>query len=154
VLGREQDRVGEAELVDLVQEVLLAGVVRLVGAHHHRPPGAPEHQCDVPVERGQALANVDEQHDRLRLLDRDLSLRLDGGARGVVGAFQVQPGGVDHRDLAPSPFAHAVEPVARQAGRGVDDRLAPAQQAVEKRGFADVGAPDDRNDGACHETPI
>src|SRR5439155_8145730 len=55
-----------------------------------------------------------------------------------------------HRELASAPLGDAVEPVARQARFGVDDRLALSDDAVEQRRFADVRAADDGHDGPAH----
>ena len=84
------------------------------------------------------------------LVDRDLGLGLDRRARLVLGGVQVEAGRVDDRELAPAPLGDPVEPVARQPRLRVDDRLAPAEDAVEQRRFADVGATDDGDDGSRH----
>ena len=153
MLGGDEQHLLEAELEDLVPEVLLARDVGLVGGHDHGPPGAPQELGDVAVDRGQALADVEQEDDRARLFDRDPGLGFDVGlAELPLGrpAVQLQPGRVDDRELMAKPLADAVEAVAGKARGGVDDRLPPADQAVEERGLANVGPADDGDDWAGH----
>jgi hypothetical protein len=50
---------------------------------------------------------------------------------------------VDNHERLPQPFALAVEAVARDARRVLHDCHALPYQAVEQRGFADIGASND-----------
>ena len=53
--------------------------------------------------------------------------------------FKQQAGRIHNRELPTIPLAIAVQPVASSAGDIFDDRLALADQPVEKSRFADVG---------------
>jgi len=81
VLGRDERRLGEAEFEDLVGEVLFAWRVRLVGGDDHSPARASQQLGDLAVDRREPLADVEQQDDDLRLVDRDLRLSLDGALR-------------------------------------------------------------------------
>src|SRR5689334_3994262 len=131
-------------------EMALAWRVGLVGDHDDAPPGPAQHLGDVAVDRGQALADVEQQHDHVGLVDRDARLRLDGRARRVVGGFEVEPRRVDHAELAAAPLRDAVQAVAGETGLRVDDRLALTDQAVEEGRLSDIRATDDRDNGPCH----
>src|ERR1700752_5088785 len=128
----------------------LAGRVSLVGDDDDAALGPPEQLGDVAIDRCQPLADVEEQHDLIGLVDRDARLCLDRCARRVVRGFEVEPRGVDHAELTAAPLGDAVEAVARQAGLRVDDRLALTDQTVEEGRLAAVRAADDRDDGPCH----
>ena len=153
VLGRQQRGLLEAELEDLVREVALARRVRLVRRDDHLAAGTSEQLRDFSVNWGQALPDVEQEDDGVGLVDRDLRLRLDRGLGRILVRVQIEPGRVDHGELPP-PVRDAVEPVAREARLRVDDRLAPAEDAVEQRRFADVGAADDGDDRARHASSV
>ncbi len=114
MLGRDQRRLVEPKLQQFVRKVALMRRVGLVRRHHDRPPRPAQQLRDVTIDRGQALADVEQQDDHVGLVDRDPRLRLDGGARRVLGVIEVQPGRVDDGELAAPPFGDAVEPIPRQ----------------------------------------
>ena len=151
VLGRKEGRLGKAQLEDLVGEVALARRVRLVRGDDDLPPGAAKQLRDLAIDRGQPLADVEQQDDHLRLVDRDAGLGLDGPLGRILGTVQVEAGSVHHGEFAPAPVGDAVKPVARQAGLRIHDGLAPAEDAVEQGRLADVRPADDGNDGARHD---
>ncbi len=126
--------------------------VGLVGGHDNTLPRAPEQLGDLAVDRRQALPDVEQEDDDLGLVDRNFGLGLDGRLRLVFGAVKVESRGVDHGELAAAPVGDPVQAVAGQPGLGIDDGLAPAQDAVEQRGLADIGAADDGDDGARHRS--
>ncbi len=113
-------------------------------------PGAAQELRDLAVHGREALPDVEQQDDDLRLVDRDPGLRLDGRLGRIFRTVEVKPGGVDHRELAAAPVCDAIQPVARQAGLRVDDGFPPAQDAVEQGRLAHVGPADDGDDGARH----
>jgi hypothetical protein len=153
VLGGDHQDLLEAKLEYLVPEMLLARDVGLVRRDDHRSPRPAEQLGDVTVDRRQTLPDVEQEDDGICFLDGDPGLCLDVGLAEFPvrrSAVELQPGGVDHRELASQPLADAVEAVTRQAGGRVHDRLSPADQSVEERGLADVGPADDGDDGAGH----
>src|ERR1700680_2494845 len=114
------------------------------------PPRTAQEARDLPVDRGQTLSNVEQQHDHLGLVDGDLGLRLDRGARFVLGGIEVETRGVDDGELTAAPFGHAIKSIAGESGLRIHDGLSPTQDAIEKSRFAHVGATDYSNDGARH----
>src|SRR5581483_387373 len=150
MLRREQAGLVEAELEQLMREVAFRVRVGLVRGDDDYASGPAQQARDVAVDRRETLADVEHEQDELRLVDRYARLRLDRRARLVLRRVEVQPGGVDHRELAAAPLGDAVQAVAGQPGGGVDDRLAIAEQAVEERRLADVGAANDGDDRPGH----
>jgi hypothetical protein len=127
----------------------LAWRVRFVRCHYDLAPRSAEQPRDVPIDRSEPLPDVEQQDDDLGLIDRDLGLSLDGGARFILGRVEVQAGRVDDSELSPTPLDDAkADPVSAPIGV---DRLAPAEHAIEKGRLPDIGAADDRDDGARHD---
>src|SRR5207245_3397113 len=69
--------------------------------------------------------------------------------QGFLGR-RIEATGVDHRGLPALEADVSVEPVPRHAGRVADERLAPADQAIEEGALADVRTTDDGDDRANH----
>ena len=67
----------------------------------------------------------------------------------LSGADFFEPGGIDHGEIEIAEPALAFAPVTRDAWAVVDQRDAPADQPVEQRRLADIGAADD-GDGEAH----
>jgi hypothetical protein len=65
-----------------------------------------------------------------------------------VGVFEARR--IDDREGQVGKARLALPPVARDTRPVVDQRLTPSDQPVEKRGLADVRAPDDC-DGEAHD---
>ncbi len=116
--------------------------VDLVGGDEHRLARPAQHARDVLVDGGDALHRVDDEHDQVGLVDGAQGLRAhrlqDPVGRGI------EPAGVDDAEVRTVPVALAVATVARHAGHVLDQRRAPADEPVEQRRLADVGAPDQR----------
>ena len=150
MLGGDQRRLIEAQREQLVRKVALVGRVGLVRGEDHAAPRFAEELGDVAVDRSQALAGVHQEDDDVGLVDGDSRLGLDGGPRRILCGIEVEPGRVDHRELAAAPFGDAIQAIPRQPGLSVDDRLSLADQPVEEGRLADVRPADDRDDGPGH----
>ena len=74
-------------------------------------------------------------------VDRDLGLR--GDPLGEAAGVGVPAAGVDDGERAAVPVGVVGHPVAGHAGHVLDDRLAAADDPVDQRRLADVGAADD-----------
>ena len=107
---------------------------------------AAEELGGLLVGRREAGGGVDEEQDHVGLADREPGLLLDLQL-DLVGRVDLEAAGVDDDEPPPVPVGVAVHPVARRAGPVLDDRLAAADEAVEQRGLAHVGAADDGDDG-------
>ena len=107
---------------------------------------APQPAGDFLVERGQPLARVDQEQGDVGLAHRRLGLGAHpaGQARRVL---VLEPGGVHHPEFQAEQLPFALAPVAGHAGPVVDQREALADEAVEQRRFADIGAADDGDGG-------
>ena len=150
--------VAEPELVKLGRLRFQVGKIALVGQEYHRLVDAPQTLGDFLIERHRTRANVnDEKHD-LSAIDAGLNLVFDFLGK-VLRIFDADAAGIDDLEIAfaltpiPSPSGRGVgvraglgeriEPITRDAGRGIDDGDAPARQPVEERRFADIGPADD-----------
>ncbi len=149
VLGGNGHRIAEAQAIEIREPRLLGRGVHLVRRQHDGAVASPEDPCDLEVERRRPDARVDDEHDEIRLLDREEHLAADALDQGLLGRG-IEAAGVDHGRLPPLEAHAAVEPIARHAGRVTDERLASADETVEERRLADVRAPDDRDDRTDH----
>src|SRR5579859_1211360 len=152
MLSRDQERFVKAQLEHLMREMALARTVRLVGGHEHATSRLTQHQGDLTVDWRQTLPNIEEQHDCVRLLDGNFGLSAHRRLRLVVIPNTGKPRCVHHREFASVPGGDSVEAVARQSGLWIHDRLAPTDDAVEKRGLPHVWPPDDGHDRSRHLT--
>ena len=98
----------------------------------------------MPVGRGQTLARVDHQQRDIGLVERARGLRPHA-ADQRVGRRLLEAGRVDQPEAQIGDAALALAPVAGHPRQVVDQRQLPADQPVEQRRLADIGAPDDRN---------
>ena len=93
----------------------------------------------------EALAGVDDHQHRIRFLDGGEGLARHLRIDAVLVAADTT--GVDHHE---APAAHArltVLAVAGQPGKIGDQRIPAAGKLVEQGGFADIGAPDQGDNG-------
>ena len=133
-----RDRLAQVERIELDRVVRALFVIGLVGRQDHRLIGLAQRLGHLGVGGGHALDRIDQEDDRIGLGDRQLGLRAhmagDLGQRRVFVFFlEQQPGRIHDREDAAVPIGIAVQPVTRGAGNILDDRLALADQAVEKR---------------------
>ena len=95
-------------------------------------------------------ARVDDQERHIGVGERPLGLRLHApGERGRRRLFE--PGGVDHAEFEIGDAGLALAAVAGQPGRVVDQRQPAADQPVEQRRLADIGAAEDGDRKAHRE---
>ena len=113
-----------------------------------RTTGLPAASQDLHhglVGVGDPDVGVDHEQHRVGQADGDLGLQRD--LLGQPARFGVPTAGVDDREPAAVPLGVVRHPVARYSRDVLDDRLAAAEDAVDERRLADVGAPHDREDG-------
>ena len=138
-------RLAQPEVPQPVGLGLGALVVDLVGGEHDRLVRLAQDLDDRLVGVGDPDRRVDHEQHRVGEPDRDLGLGRDplGQAAGVG----VPAAGVDDGEGAAVPVGVVGDPVAGHARHVLDDRLAAADDPVDQRGLADVGAADDGEDG-------
>jgi hypothetical protein len=107
--------------------------------------GAAEERELGVLGRRHRRGRVEDADDDVGLGDGDLDLPLDALAHGVA-ALGVEAAGVDERVELAARRGVAVMQVARHPGLVVDDRYLAADEPVEQRALAGVGAPDQRDD--------
>src|SRR5204863_3207571 len=90
-LGRHRERLAEAERVELAEGALLPRGLDLVRGEDDRSVGAPEHACDLEIERGCAGSRVHHEQDEVRLLDRDEHLLAHGLDERLLGGGSKPP---------------------------------------------------------------
>ena len=153
MLGRQRERLTEAELIGLHPPGLAGVALGLVGGDDHRRILAAQPARNLFVERGQPLSPVDHEQCDIGFAHRRLGLRAHppGQAGGVV---ILEPGGIHHPEFEPEQLALALAPVAGHAGAIIDQRQALADKAIEQRRFADVRAADDGDGGMGHEGAV
>ena len=149
VLGAERDRFAQPKPIGFERPAFTRPPFGLVGDHDHRRGRDPQPARDLFVHWGQALARVDHEQRRVGFAHRGLGL-LAHAARQAGRVLVLEPGGVDHPELQPNQVGVAFAPVARDSGPVIDQREALADEPVEERRFADVGAADDCNGGERH----
>jgi hypothetical protein len=118
-------------------------VVRLVDQQQGRLAPAPQQVGDLLVGGGQPVAGIHQKQDAVRLVHRHLRLHAHLLNQRVILAEQDAARVDDHERLS-QPLALAVQAVARDAWGVLHDGYALPNQAVEQRGFADIGASDNR----------
>src|SRR4029078_8607979 len=119
--------------------------LRLVDGEENGLAGIAQLAREELVLRGEAGARVRHENQAVGLLDR--VLRLDAHQRVHSNRVFYQSAGVDAHVLHRAELAVTVLPVARDAGDVRDDGVARLRERVEQRGLADVGPPDDGDDG-------
>ena len=137
-------RLAQPEVPQPVGLGLGALVVDLVGGQHDRLAGLAQDLHDGLVGVGDADGRVDHEQHRVGEADRDLGLR--GDPLGQAAGVGVPAAGVDDGEGAAVPGGVVGDPVAGHAGDVLDDRLAAADDPVDQRRLADVGAADDGQD--------
>ena len=146
VAGRDRERVVPAERVELGGAQLALLVVGLVGGDEHGLGRAAQELGGVLVGGRRAGRGVDHEHDDVRLVDREPRLDLDLLLDRVAGR-DLEAARVDDDEPPAVPLGVAVEAVAGRPCPVLDDRRARvADDAVEQRGLADVGSPDEGDD--------
>jgi hypothetical protein len=147
---RDGDGIAEAELVE-IRHVLFASVGIDLVRDEERPVAEPADDVrDRSVLRGQAVGDVDHEHDDVGLGRRRLR-HVGDLARELAFGRQLEAAGVDDVERTSSPFRRVQDLVARDAGALLDDRLAASDDAVHERRLPDVRTPDDRDHRRRHD---
>jgi hypothetical protein len=128
---------------ELAAADVTAGVVGLVGGHEHRLAGRAQARRHRDVDRRQARGHIDHEQQRGGLVDGSQRLAVDARADDLALGVGIEAAGVDDAQAMPEVVEVAVAAIAREAGGVVHDRRPAADEAVEQRRLADVGAPDD-----------
>ena len=153
VHGGDGDRVAEAEGVKLIDAGIdRAGGVHLVDGQHNGLFRAQEHIGHLLIGGGHAGANLGDEHDDVGRVDGKLRLLAHEQQDLIVGA-RLDAAGVDDVERAAAPLALGIEPVARDAGRVLNDGQAAAAELIEEHGLADIRPAHDRNQGSGHDYP-
>jgi hypothetical protein len=142
VLGRERDRLAEAEAPGLGDAGGAGLSLGLVGGEDHLARAPAQDVGEDLVRRRHARTRVDQEEAGVGLRHRALGQPTHAARQALVGGI-LQPGGVEHREAERADPPLALAQVAGDAGLIVDEREAPADEAVEQGGLAHVGAPHD-----------
>ena len=153
VHGGDGDRIAEAEGVKLIDAGIdRAGGVHLVDGQHNGLFRAQEHIGHLLIGGGHAGADLGDEHDDVGRVDGKLRLLAHEQQDLIVGA-RLDAAGVDDVERAAAPLALGIEPVARDAGRVLNDGQAAAAELIEEHGLADIRPAHDRNQWFGHDHP-
>ena len=142
VLGRERDRIAEAQREGLVGACEAGAALGLVGDEDHGLAGAAHHFGERPVGGQDADARIDDEEDDVGIADGGLGLRAHAAEERFLGGF-FEAGRVDDAEFEVAETRLALAPVAGDAGLVVDERELLADQPVEQGRLADIRPPDD-----------
>ena len=128
-------------------------VVQLVDGEHGFASGAPELAGDGPVGFRGPEAGVGEVEHHVGLLDGDPRLQRHEGLEADLRTW-LHPPRIHQGELAAGPLGPVIGPVACRSGLLGDHGAAAAHDPVHQRALADVGRPDDGDDGKLPHTRI
>ena len=153
VYGGDGDRVAEAERVKLIDAGIdRAGGIHFVDGQHDGLFRAQEHIGHFLIGGGDAGADLGDEHDDVGRVNGELCLLAHEQQNFIIGA-RLDAAGIDDVERAAAPLALGIEPVARDAGRVLDNGQAAAAELIEEHGLADVRPAHDRNQGSGHDYP-
>ncbi len=141
MFGADGNGIAEAKAVAFQDAALCTIAFRLVDHQHDRHILFAQPSGDLLVERGQTSASVDHEHRGIGTFQRDLGLRAHP-PRQAGGVVILPPGGIDRLEGQAQHACLAKAAVARDAGLVIDQRDALADEPVEQRRLADIGAAD------------
>ena len=141
-------QIAEAERIELGGLRLAAPRVGLVGDEHHGFAAAAQAVGDLVLDRDDAGLRVDDEEDHVGLVDGRLGLPAHG--RLDLAGRIVEAAGVHEGELPPAPVRRGVEAIAGGPRLVLHDGHALADDTVEEGRFADVGTPDDGDQGPGH----
>lgn len=147
VLRADRKRFGETEPVEVMGEIFMFRGVDLVDEEDHGRAALAEDGSELLIHRGQSVLGVGHEEDQRGRFDGDVRLEPDLGGESVLKAG-TDAAGIDDFEGARAAGAKGGDPVPGHTGFIVDDGDATADEAVENGGLADVGTPDDGDDGA------
>jgi hypothetical protein len=143
VQGGDRPRLAEPEIPEHRGIGLGTLVVDLVGDEHDRLARAPQQLDDGLIIIGGAHGRVDDEEHGIGQVDGHLGLL--GDAQVDARRVDLPAAGVDEGEVAAGPVTVIGDAVTGHAGHVLDDGLAAADDAVDERGLADVGAAHDRD---------
>ena len=145
--GAHRVRLTEPERHELPAVVLAAIVVGLVGDEDHVVATPSQPVGDRLVVVGDANGRVDDEQHDVGPADGGLDLARHLGVQRRCRAAGHPASGVDDAEGDAEPLRFDLLAIAGDAGAVLDDRGLLADDAVEQRRLADVGASDDGDDG-------
>ncbi len=152
MFGRDRHRFAETERVGIIKAAVGTFGFRLVGNQHDRLAAATQQFAKGLVERRQAVFGIDHEQRQIGFLDRRFRLGTHA-AFERIGAGLFETSRIDDRESQVDKLGIARPAVAGDARRIVDKRQLLANQTVEQRGLADIGAPYD-GDGEVHDRSL
>ncbi len=144
MLGRDLDRVAQAQRVGFHRAGVALLALALVGDQHHRLVGAAREIGKGAIVRRQAGACIDHEHQGVGKSDRNLGLFLHPRGQRALGAL-VEARSVDEREFEIAETSLAFPAVAGDAGFVIDQRKLLPDQPIEQRRFSDIGPADNGN---------
>ena len=124
--------------------------VALIHSQSHRLTGLAQHGCHILVGSGDTGADIHHHDDGVSQFDADLRLPAHEFEHIIFGAG-LDAAGIYQREVAVTPLTVAVDPVAGDTGRVLDDGGAVTGELIEQHGFAYVGSADNGDQRFCHE---
>ena len=147
VLGGDEEDVLIAQAVVVGRHrLLLRGGIELVDDEEDREAAPLELEVEILFGRRDVALAVEDEEDQVGGGRFGQGLLADLVAQGLVGDAE-KAARVDQREAPAFERALGGEAVPGHARVGVDEGLPPAQDAIEKSGFADVGKADDDHAG-------
>jgi hypothetical protein len=142
--GGDGDRLAQSQGIEVGDQRHVLDRVDLVGGHEHRQRRAAQELGHLLVAGAQPGLGVDHEHRRVGVGQGSPGLILDLASQGVA-VVQVHAAGVDQGQRAAVPLRAQLLAITCDPRLLVHDRLARLGQAIDQRGLADIGIPDDRN---------
>ena len=143
--GGNGDGVAETEVIELVEVGIdTARGVHLVHCQHDGLAGSQQHIRDLLIGSRQAGLHIRQENDDVRVLNGDLRL-LAHERQDLIVRARFDTAGVHQTEFAAAPLALAVDAVARDARRILDDREPLADELIKQHGLANVRPSNDRN---------
>lgn len=146
MFGRNRVEQLETEAVELARAISLFGEVDLVDRQRNRLVGSPQGSGDLLISGQQPRLPIDDEQDRIRLLDGDpglvLHLCLEVRTRGGVEARRVY-----QQEPAPDQAHFFGDAVPGHTGQVLHQGATVPRVAIEQSRLSDIGSPDDGDDG-------
>src|SRR5216683_8285240 len=146
ILSGDREHLADSKTMKLVGEALLLLGVNFVDGEEERLAGADELASQFDIRRRHFRAAVHHHDDSIGFYQSDLRL-AENLCRDEVFIFGENSPRIHDAEMASAPFRLAIETVARDAGFVANNGATRAYQAIEERGFTDVGTPDDSDGG-------
>ncbi len=148
MFGGDRARVTKAEGKGVVETGIGTARFRLVGHQHHRLAATAQHFGQRLVGRRQARLGVHDKQRHIGFVNRRFRLRPHAALKRFRPGL-LQTGGIDDGETQVDQLRLAGAAVTGDTRRVVHQRQFLSDQTVEKRGLADIGAPD-YGDGEAH----